>query len=218
MRGPAAPMSFVHENVVTARPPLSCCQTHRRHWRRSSTCVCTGRSAWNAPSPRRSVTSPRTTGAVAQWSEQRTHNPWVVGYNPTSPTVIPNWRIVGFVVMRLFSPITSAGRSLVTRSAADHHGRRPRRVEVIGPGLPAAPAISKAGRISSFVRPHRSTPTRSRRSSARVAASVRAHVTAGPRLDELAAHVATGGIVSRPPRAAAWDFPDRRIAVQLRVR
>jgi hypothetical protein len=25
-------------------------------------------------------------GAVAQWSEQRTHNPWVVGSIPTSPT------------------------------------------------------------------------------------------------------------------------------------
>ncbi len=31
-------------------------------------------------------------GAVAQWSEQGTHNPWVVGSIPTRPT---SWAFVG---------------------------------------------------------------------------------------------------------------------------
>src|ERR1700728_4286809 len=41
-------------------------------------------------------------GAVAQWSEQGTHNPWVVGSIPTSPTNTAGRR--GFWVRICFCP------------------------------------------------------------------------------------------------------------------
>jgi hypothetical protein len=41
----------------------------------------------SSPWPRTRVAPSRpSSGAVAQWSEQGTHNPWVVGSIPTGPT------------------------------------------------------------------------------------------------------------------------------------